>query len=218
MASSNPVLLDGFWCELNVYFSSTDVRILDPEQCQIDNMNHIHDFFRGQGWTHNAISGMLGNLMVESTVNPWLFQNHSLDWNNPVAILADNGGMGLTQWTPCRKYYQWALDENLPPESGQTMLDRIVYEYQNNLQWSLNNYGQHTWDDFIHSTETPDILADVWCWAYERPGSPDMQQRYANAEWCYDNIKGSSIKTVFMVSFSRNNLLRKVGKRQCLRI
>lgn len=217
MASSNPVLLDGFWCELNVYFTTTDVRLYDPEQVQIDNMNVIHDFFRRQGWTHNAISGMLGNLMVESTVNPWLFQNHSLDWTQPAAILADNGGMGLTQWTPCRKYYQWALDENLPPDSGQTMLERIVYEYVNNLQWSLDNYGQHTWDDFIHSTETPAILADVWCWAYERPASPDMTQRVANAEWCYDNIHGSFNKVLMLKSFT-NNILRKGGKCRCLRI
>lgn len=217
MASSNPILIDGFWCELNVYFSSTDVRILDPEQVQIDNMNVIHSFFRKKGWTHNAISGMLGNLMVESTVNPWLFQNRSLDWSQPAAILADNGGMGLTQWTPCRKYYQWALDENLPPDSGQTMLARIVYEYLNNLQWSLDNYGQHTWDDFITSTETPAILADVWCWAYERPATPDMQQRVANAEWCYNNIHGSFNKLLMLESF-QNNILRKGGKCRCLRI
>ena len=120
-----------------------------------------------------------------------------------------------TRRTPCRKYYQWALDENLPPESGQTMLDRIVYEYQNNLQWSLDNYGRHTWDDFIHSTETPDILADVWCWAYERPGSPDMLQRYANAEWCFDNIKGGHLKPIFLMLFGKNNSLRKVVKPRC---
>lgn len=219
MSSSNPVKYDGFWCELAHRFDTTDVRIVDPEQVQIDNMNTIYNFFRREGWTPNAIAGMLGNMMVESTVNPWLFEHYStVDWSDPSAILADNGGMGLTQWTPCRKYYQWAIDENLDPESGYTMCQRIVYESQNNLQWSLENYGHHTWNDFITSTEEPWILADVWLWAYERPGDPDEEQRWANAEWCFENIKGGRLSTPIMVSYYRNNLLRKVGKRRCLRI
>ena len=217
MPSVNPVMYDGFYCELAQYFRTTDVRIYDPERVQIYNMNVIYDFFIQQGWTANAISGMLGNMMVESTVNPWLFQNTYLDWSDPSAIIADNGGMGLTQWTPCRKYYQWALDSNLDPESGYTMCKRIVYESQNNLQWSLENYGRHTWNDFITSTEEPWILADVWCWAYERPSSPDMDQRWANAEWCFQHIKGIRLSTPFMISFYGINK-RKVGKRRCLRI
>lgn len=155
--------------------------------------------------------------MVESTVNPWLFQNRTLDWNNPSAIIADNGGMGLTQWTPCRKYYDWAVSSGLDPQSGTTMCDRIHYEQVNNLQWSLQNYGQHTWNDFITSTETPSILADVFCWAYERPSSPDMQQRWENAEWCYQNIHGSGIKIPIMLSFYMVNH-RKELKPRCLRI
>lgn len=210
--SVNPVMYDGFWCELNTFFYTTDIRVRLPEQVQIDNMNTIYSFFTAQGWTPNAIAGMLGNLMVESGVNPWNFQNSSLDWNNPAGILADNGGMGLTQWTPCRKYYQWALDELRDPESGYTMCERIVYESQHNLQWSLNNYGRHTWNDFITSTESPWILADVWCWAYERPTSPDMNQRWENAEWCFQNITGVTglpIPLVLLLSRNKRKELRR---------
>jgi len=217
MASQNPTRYDGWWVELNIRFDTTDVRITPPEQVQIDNMNLVYDYFIRQNWTPNAIAGMLGNMMVESTVNPWAFQNRSLDWSDPSAILADNGGMGLTQWTPCRKYYQWALDEQLDPQSGTTMCDRIMWEYHNNKQWSLENYGQHTWEDFVTSTETPSILADVWLWAYERPLDPDEEQRWANAEWVFENIHGSGIKTAIMLSFFRNNN-RKELKPRCQRI
>ena len=217
MASQNPTHYDGWWVELNIDFQTTDVRQFTPEQVQIDNMNLVYDYFRRQNWTSNAIAGMLGNMMVESTVNPWNFQNGSLDWNDPSAILADNGGMGLTQWTPCRKYYQWALDEQLDPKSGTTMCDRIMWEYHNNKQWSLENYGRHTWEDFVTSTESPSILADVWLWAYERPLDPDEQQRWANAEWCYENIHGSRLKLPIMLSFFRNNN-RKELKPRCQRI
>jgi hypothetical protein len=218
MASQNPIQYDGWWVELNVLFRTTDVRQSTPEQVQIENMNKVYDYFIAQNWTPNAIAGMLGNMMVESTVNPWAFQNRSLDWSNPSAILADNGGMGLTQWTPCRKYYQWAVDSNLDPQSGTTMCDRIMYEYQNNLQWSLENYGRHTWQDFVTSTEEPWILADVWLWAYERPSDPDEEQRWENAEWVFENIHGGTgIKIPIMLSFFRNNK-RKELKPRCQRI
>lgn len=208
---------DGWWVNLNTWFLTTDVRRFDPEQKQIDNMNVMYDYFIAQGWTPNAIAGMLGNVMVESSVNPWMFQS-GIDWSDPAVILADNGGIGLTQWTPCRKYYQWALDESKDPKSGTTMCDRIMWEYHNNQQWSLENYGRHTWEDFVTSTETPSILADVWLWAYERPKDPDEEQRWANAEWVFEHIHGTGMKIPFMVSFYRQNLARKVGKRRCLRV
>lgn len=215
MASNNPVLYDGWWVELNVYFRTTDVRIYDPEAVQIHNMQKVLRYFLALGWTRNSICGMLGNMMVESTVNPWLFQHSSLDWSDPAAILADSGGMGLTQWTPCRKYYQWAIDSNLDPESGNTMCDRIYYEYQNNLQWSLDNYGQHTWEDFVTSTETPEILARVFLWAYERPADPDLTQRQANARWCFDNLRATINPGLLGIIVTNNQ--RKVLKRRWIK-
>lgn len=210
-------IYDGWYVDLNTYFRTTDVRIYPPGDYQIANMNIFYRYFvRQLGWTRNAVAGMLGNIMVESTVNPWLFQNRTLDWSNPSAILSDNGGMGLTQWTPCRKYYQWAIDSNLDPQSGNTMCERIYYEYQNNLQWSLDNILQYTWQDFVTSTESPEILARVFVWAYERPADPDIDQRQANARWVFDNIYGSVLPTNVLISLLVKP--RKEMFRRCLRI
>ena len=178
-------------------------------------MRLVMQYFLAKGWTRNSICGMLGNMMVESTVNPWLFQHRSLDWSDPNAILADNGGMGLTQWTPCRKYYQWAVDSNLDPESGNTMCDRIYYEYENNLQWSLDNYGHHTWEDFVTSTETPEILARVFLWAYERPADPDLAQRQANARWCFNNLSDTinPVKLFWFLNANKRKVLKRIWKR-----
>lgn len=214
-------MYDGWKVQLNVYWYTTDVRHHDPSQQQIFNMNKVYDYFINIGWTPNAIAGMLGNMMVESTVNPWRFQHSSLDWSDPAAILADSGGMGLTQWTPCRKYYNWAVSSGLDPQSGTTMCDRIKYEQDNNLQWSLDNYGQHTWDEFAYSTETPEILARVFLWAYERPAqlpTPEQEaerlaQRQSNARWCYDNIHGSK-NTLLMLNFYRQQNTRKGVKKR----
>ena len=220
MSSINPIQYDGWWVELNQYWDTTDVRHGTPEQVQVVNMNLFYDYFIALNWTPNCIAGMLGNIMVESTVNPWRFEHNSVNWNDPSLILTDNGGMGLTQWTPCRKYYSWALAESLDPKSGNSMCDRIKYEYDNNLQWSLDNYGQHTWNDFITSTETPEILARVFLWAYERPGQlpPEQEaerlaQRQANARWVFDNIHGSRLSPVKMILLFRQNQKKGVKKR-----
>lgn len=221
MSSINPTQYDGWWVELNRYWDTTDVRYGTPERVQVDNMNLFYDYFFDLGWTPNCIAGMLGNIMVESTVNPWRFQHNNVSWADPSLILTDNGGMGLTQWTPCRKFYTWALSEGLDPKSGYSMCDRIKYEYDNNEQWSLDNYGQHTWNDFITSTESPEILARVFLWAYERPArlpTPEQEaerlaQRQANARWVFDNIHGAGLSPAMMVLLSRQNQKKGVKKR-----
>lgn len=168
------------------YFRTTDVNVYEPGDYQKHNMLKVYDYFTAYGWTVNAIAGMLGNMMVESTVNPGIVQNASTDWDNPSTILATSGGIGLTQWTPARKYYNWAIDEGLDPLQGDSQCARIEWERETNHQWSLNNLGNHTWEQYVHSTETPERLARVFVWAYERPTNPDIAQRQRNARWVYD--------------------------------
>lgn len=221
MASVDPEQYGAFWCELGVYFRTTDVRVYEPEPVQIENMRLINEYFHGEGWTGNAIAGMLGNIMVESSVNPWLFQHRYLTWDDPNDILLDDGGMGLTQWTPCRKFYTWAtVQNNYDPKDGYIQCDRIIYEWQNNLQWSLNNYGHHTWDDFVYSDESPELLARVFCWAYERPANPDIEQRRANARWVFDNIVAGTIlkKPAVLWYLEKNINQRRGGKPECHRM
>lgn len=217
-------LYDGWYVNLNVRFRTTDVRVYDPSPEQIHNMNLVYDYFIRKGWSPNSIAGMLGNMMVESSVNPWLFQHHSLDWDNVPAILTDNGGMGLTQWTPCRKYYNWTLTEGKDPKSGYTMCDRIKYEQDNGLQWSLDNILQYNWAQYVSSTQTPEILSRVFLWAYERPAAlpPEQEaerlaQRAANARWCFDHIHGSH-NLINMLNFYRQQNKRKGVKRRWQKI
>ena len=171
-----------------VYFRTTDVRIYEPGDYQKHNIYKIYEYFTAEGWTLNAIAGMIGNMMVESGCNPGCCESSSMDWDNPSTIINSSRGIGLTQWTPARKYYNWATSNGLDPKDGDSQCARIQYECDHNLQWSLNNLGHHTWQQYISSTESPETLARVFVWAYERPANPDVSQRQANARWVYDYL------------------------------
>lgn len=174
------------------YFKTTDVNVYEPGDYQKYNIKLIYDYFSAQGWTLNAIAGMIGNMMVESGCNPGCCQYSSMNWDNPSTIESTAGGIGLTQWTPARKYYDWAVAEGLDPLSGDSQCARIQWECDNNRQWSLDNLLHYTWNDYINSTESPETLARVFVWAYERPANPDVAQRQRNARWVYNYLSGIS--------------------------
>ena len=183
---------DWYVAKGHVYFKTTDVNVYQPGEYQKYNMEKVYNYFSAYGWTLNAIAGMIGNMMVESTINPGCCQYNSVDWDNPSTILSTSGGIGLTQWTPARKYYNWAIDNGLDPLQGDSQCARIEYEREHNLQWSLNNLGNHTWEQFVSSTESPETLARVFVWAYERPQNPNIAQRQRNARWAYDYLSNIS--------------------------
>ena len=144
---------------------------------QQHNAKLIQKFFTEQGWTAEAIAGMLGNMQVESTINPGLWQGRVV----PADIYTTEKGYGLTQWTPANKYITWADANMLDYKNGDNQMSRIQYERENNLQWSTDNILHYTWDDYVNSHESPETLARVFVWASERPEDPDipLRQKYA---------------------------------------
>lgn len=157
------------------------------------NAKFIFDYFKAQGWTKEAIAGMLGNIEVESTINPGLWQGREV----PVDIYTTDKGYGLTQWTPARKYITWADENGLDYKNGDNQMARIQYERENNLQWSTDNILHYTWDDYVNSHETPEILARVFVWAYERPENPDIPLRQEKARFWYNYFNRLPIWLLF---------------------
>lgn len=171
----------------NTYLSLSDMRV----NASIMWRYFVHD----RGWTPNAVAAMLGNIQVESTISPRLWQGRE----PPADIYATEKGYGLTQWTPARKLIEWADDQGLDYRSGDVQMARIVYEYENNLQWSTDNILNMTWQDFVISTESPEILARVFVWAYERPSDPNIELRQANARYWYNLFSRPPIWLLFKI-------------------
>lgn len=151
------------------------------------NAQYILDYLVGQGWTKNAVCGMLGNMQIESTINPGRWQV------GYPAQLGSAGGFGLVQWTPSTKYTDWATANGLPYDNMDSELKRILYELANGVQWYATTAYNMTFQQFSVSSDTPENLASAWMDDYERPDPSTSNEagRRSNARYWYDNLGGS---------------------------
>lgn len=152
---------------------------LNQEQRQ-QNAREIWGYFQQLGWTLESVSGMLGNMQIESGINPG-------QWEEQFPIYGA-GGFGLVQWTPWSNFSNWAGSDW---ETNYTkQLARIQYELDNGLQWipvAADNYM--TFQQFTQSTDDPGDLAMAFERGYER-GTPMESERRAAAAYWYDYLGG----------------------------
>lgn len=151
------------------------------------NAREIIAYARQEHWSKTALAAILGNLQAESGINPGIWEN----------LTPYQGGYGLTQWTPYTKLQLWADAEGLTwIDDGDTQLQRISYEAQNNLQWFYNSeIGMAppiSFEDFLHDDNyTLQNMTNFWLWFYEHPADPGpttQATRFAYAEDWYDFI------------------------------
>lgn len=90
---------------------------ISSEEC-LGNADEIYNLLYGE-WTLTAICGMLGNMHSESGVNPWCWQNNTVNVHN---------GYGLVQFTPGQCYING---------QGQTK-----YGYISNTALGITGYGE----------------------------------------------------------------------------
>lgn len=142
----------------------------------------------GWGWTMEAVSGMLGNMQTESTINPGIWQNlepappHEQPW-----------GFGLVQWTPSTNYTDWCATRPTPldPSHMNSALLRINWELENNQQWIATSAYPLSFKDFLTSTAEPEYLAYAFLYNYERPASLDQPNRKTQARKWYEFLGGA---------------------------
>lgn len=67
-------LVNGFYIATDSRLGDWSVLYNNPSAEQLNNANIIRSFFLNEGWTINAICGMLGCMQGESTINPAFIQ------------------------------------------------------------------------------------------------------------------------------------------------
>lgn len=207
----------------NGYWISTDTYL--TQQHRNENARLISDYLTNLGWTPNAIAGILGNMDVESSVNPALIEGrgyHSLINNNTCLNLPSTIGVGLVQWTgdttttPAgQKLASFAIRYNKNWYDGELQCFRLQREYEEDLQFDHGTVDGVSWDweTFVTSTESPEQLAKVWQLLYERGGS-DTQTRQQKARYYYSLLNRTNAWLLFMAL--KNT--RKEMKKPCRRI
>lgn len=148
-----------------------------------ENASYIWQKLSANGWTMQAVSGMLGNMQSESTINPGIWQN--LDPSNPEL------GYGLVQWTPSTKYTSWCTERGLSPSDMDSALARIEWELENGMQYYPTTNYPETFAEFKVSTKSPYYLAGAFLYNYERPAEPNPILRGNQAENWYTYLSGS---------------------------
>lgn len=155
----------------------TGNRILTIDE-QKQNAFEIWAYFKNEGWSLNAVSGMLGNMQRESWINPGVWQG----------LTPYSGGYGLVQWTPYTKYSEWAGSnwEN----NGFKQCERIQYELENGLQWTIEDSNYNiTFLQFSTSTASPEWLASAFLKNYEKAGVLAEEERKMNARFWYNFLE-----------------------------
>lgn len=166
-------LINGWWSAPDQYLGIPHMQ---------ENAKRFYQFFVNNGWTRKAIAAALGNIQVESTINPGLWEGRTPP-TPPDDEYTTGKSFGLTQWHPANKLVTWADSVFLDYSMGDTQVQRIQYEMENELQWG-SDVSISFWNFAHDDTQTLERLVLAWLWNYERPSAPDIpaRQEYA-ANW-----------------------------------
>jgi len=170
----------------------------------LENANYIYAYLSGKGWTTEAICGLLGNIYVESKMNPGVWRNYN---NMSTAY-------GIVQWNEGKFFKEYEdiinsaddvnrLAENDPQKLldiellflGKTMctgggewIIKGTQAYYDRLQPNCDkSVTRSSGEEFIKSTEDPGDLALIFHACYERSGNDKkvLQQRADAADTWY---------------------------------
>ena len=174
------------------------------------NIKACYDYLHNNGYSDNAIIGILGNVVAESGLNPWRWQSDTVNYYN---------GYGLFQYTPASDYIDaswipnWAPNEDTSAEEpGSSPNDALgqLYAFVNDTfgkwvgycwrsywdpndypdlytkhTWILNEYGNGSYLSLSDFKTIPDYSDACFAFlaCFEGPAVPNYLPRLS---YCYD--------------------------------
>lgn len=169
-------------------------------QSQMDNNARIiYGYLYSPSFELNGICAMLGNMVIESNINPNIYEG---------LIPNNDNGYGLVQWTPATKLIYWCMDKRLNYKDGNSQLERIKYEVSVNAQWGHSWYAHKygypsdppfTLAEFFVSTLDLDTLVNYFVLYYEQPAESNyvksLSDRQSYAAYYYQLLSGTEPPT-----------------------
>lgn len=143
----NITLVNGWYIATDTRAGAWSTDTQTPTAEQINNANIVRSFFLNEGWTLNAICGMLGCMQGESTINPaFIQQTNRYRLPNSAANLSDVPNSVMKHFF--KEYYQverkaFAIgivqwDGYTDVQIGQTQEQQqklVAYAIRNNIIW-----------------------------------------------------------------------------------
>ena len=158
----------------------TGNRYLTQEEME-NNAECAYDYLHSRGYPQNVICAILGNAQQESSINPGIWENLTVDYNR---------GYGLFQWTPATVYTNWATNLGYAIDDGYYQLEWVNTVLDQQGYWVQRHGYNITFSDFVNdTTHNIDWLTAAWYYNFENPGASDttlpIRQQYANDWFTY---------------------------------
>ena|GEM_PF-761990 len=160
------------------------------------NAEYIFCYLYNDGWTINAICGLLGNIQRESRLNPGAWQQAN-----------NKGGYGIVQWTPATDFFDWAKIKDGPAADKMVSSPKKLLKKQlkflihsskatsGGRRWmgTTKYYSPFnmTYEQYKKSTKSVEDLTKVFHGAYERSGDgpTEIAERVQFATNWYNHFK-----------------------------
>lgn len=163
---------------------------------QEHNVDKIYSWASGLGWTDNAIAGMVGNMQVESGINPACSYPQIGDTmaaiGNYQAVNYPDRAYGLVQWKgrgstdPANnQLVGYAIRHDSEWYDGDIQLARLEWEYTTSNKFHPQTVDGVYWtfSSYAASTATPETLAKVWMVCYEGTSSVIGNRQNNARDW-----------------------------------
>lgn len=169
--------------------TTAQYQVLTNEEMQ-ENAVEFYNYFTnryGNSITLEAICGMLGNIHLESVMNPGsMSSNDEYDQNT---------GWGLIQWTPPTDLTNWITSKQYSTWcDGAAQCELIGDEGDGNDpsvsgRWLITPDYQYTWAEFLLLTSVDEATA-AYCFERERAGVVSLATRQQYAQQWYTYLSG----------------------------
>lgn len=148
-----------------------------------DRKKYVYDRLINEGGlTPEQASGVIGNLMQESQLNP--------------SAVGGAGEEGIMQWHEARK-------DQFRKLFGKRVKDATLEEQVQYMLWESKNWERKNWD-LLRKTTSAQEAAVVFSEEVERPGSPELQKRARYAVQAYHQMTGRRETPVNALAFSKH--------------
>lgn len=148
------------------------------------NAWEVYNYFRGLGnpWEIVSIAAMCGNMMLESTLNPYIRET------------TQSGAFGLVQWiTHKQDMISWAQSQGLRATSGPAQV-RYIEQERNGIddQWQgRQEYVGMRFSDFAYNTRGYDLQTLTHCfWRCFERSNAYQTDRELYARYYYSMFTG----------------------------